>query len=212
MAEPQDDRTGAVALMESRKALYDFLSNAYFEEMTLGFLEGLRDRSQGLGPELEAFSASLVGADLEEVRTDLAVEYARLFLNMSPNPVPPYESVYTGELPVLMQEARDQVLAVYRSEGVAVVTEVKIPEDHVALEFAFMAAMCQKTADALAAGDEDEADRCLDVQAAFVNDHLAPWVPRLCDDVRARSGQRFYRDVADLTVRFLDSERSLLAE
>lgn len=200
----------AIACMEGRKALYEFFATAYFEELTLEFLEGLRASQGGLGPELDAFVASLAGADLAQVRTDLAVEYARLFLNMSANPVAPYESVYTGELPILMQRARDEVLAIYRSERVAVVTDVKIPEDHLGLEFAFMAAMCQKTIDALRASDDEEADRCLDVQAAFVNEHLIPWVPRLCDDVSARSSQRFYRDLAAFTVRFVADEKELL--
>lgn len=211
MAQAQHERAELIELMESRKAIYTFLSTAYFEEMTLAFLEALRNEPPALEGALGEFTASLADADLAQVRTDLAAEYARLFLNMSRTPIPPYESVYVSDLHILMQDARDDVLATYRSEGIVVVTEVNIPEDHLGLELDFMAKMCQKTAEALEADNEEEADRCLDVQAAFVEKHLCNWVPQLCLDVKSRTRQQFYRGVAELTEQFLVSEKELLA-
>jgi len=211
MAQTPQERAELIELMESRKAVYTFLSTAYFEEMTLAFLEGLRNEPVALDGTLGAFAQSLANADLAQVRCDLAAEYARLFLNMSRTPIPPYESVYTSDLHILMQDARDEVLATYRSEGIVVVTEVNIPEDHLALELDFMVKMCQKTIDALVDGSEDEADRCLDVQAAFVEKHLCNWVPQLCLDVKSRTRQQFYRGVAELTEQFIASEAELLA-
>ena len=132
--------------------------------------------------------ASLADADdaaLASLRTDLAAEYARIFLGMSRSPVAPYESVYTSETGLLMQEARDEVLAHYRREGFAVDEAVNLPEDHIAFEFGFMAGLARKTAAALDAGNAMRPSACSDVQAAFVADHLTPWVPALTDDVAA---------------------------
>lgn len=202
----------ALSVMAARKGLYDFFASAFFEEPTVDLLRGLCERSGELEGAIASYAASLDGADFDAVRSDLAAEYARLFLNMGPCPVPPYESVYTSDLHLLMQEARDEVLSVYRSEHIAVVTDVHIPEDHVALEFDFMGKMCQKTIDALETGDEEEADRCLDVQAAFVGGHLARWVPALCDDVLVRTSEPFYCAVVADAKLFVAEELALLSD
>lgn len=73
-------------VMEQRAAIYEFLSIAYGEEVPLAFLRSLREQGPALDGELGDFVASLAGADdaaLEAVRTDLAAEYARVFLGMS---------------------------------------------------------------------------------------------------------------------------------
>lgn len=201
-------------LMEERAAVYDFLSIAFGEEVPLAFLASLRDGAPALDGELGAFVASLADADdaaLASLRTDLAAEYARIFLGMSRSPVAPYESVYTSETGLLMQEARDEVLAHYRREGFAVDEAVNLPEDHIAFEFGFMAGLARKTAAALDAGNDDEAQRLLDVQAAFVADHLTPWVPALTDDVAARAKMGFYRGLASLARDFVAAEADVLA-
>lgn len=201
-------------LMEERAAVYEFLSIAFGEEVPLAFLASLRDGAPALDGELGAFVASLANADdaaLASRRTDLAAEYARIFLGMSRSPVAPYESVYTSETGLLMQEARDEVLAHYRREGFAVDEAVNLPEDHIAFEFGFMAGLARKTAAALDAGNDDEAQRLLDVQAAFVADHLTPWVPALTDDVAARAKMGFYRGLASLARDFVAAEADVLA-
>ena len=201
-------------LMEERAAVYEFLSIAFGEEVPLAFLASLRDGAPALDGELGAFVASLADADdaaLASLRTDLAAEYARIFLGMSRSPVAPYESVYTSETGLLMQEARDGVLAHYRREGFAVDEAVNLPEDHIAFEFGFMAGLARKTAAALDAGNDDEAQRLLDVQAAFVADHLTPWVPALTDDVAARAKMGFYRGLASLARDFVAAEADVLA-
>ncbi len=201
-------------LMEERAAVYEFLSIAFGEEVPLAFLASLRDGAPALDGELGAFVASLADADdaaLASRRTDLAAEYARIFLGMSRSPVAPYESVYTSETGLLMQEARDEVLAHYRREGFAVDEAVNLPEDHIAFEFGFMAGLARKTAAALDAGNDDEAQRLLDVQAAFVADHLTPWVPALTDDVAARAKMGFYRGLASLARDFVAAEADVLA-
>lgn len=201
-------------LMEERAAVYEFLSIAFGEEVPLAFLASLRDGAPALDGELGAFVASLADADdaaLASLRTDLAAEYARIFLGMSRSPVAPYESVYTSETGLLMQEARDEVLAHYRREGFAVDEAVNLPEDHIAFEFGFMAGLARKTAAALDAGNDDEAQRLLDVQAAFVADHLTPWVPALTDDVAARAKMGFYRGLASLARDFVAAEADVLA-
>lgn len=199
-------------LLEERALACGFLSMAYLQEVTTDFLERLRDEPPALDGEMGAFAASLAEADLEEVRKELAAEFARVFLGMSASPVAPYESVYTSELRLLMQEARDDVRRLFRAEGFSVATDVRLPEDHIAFELEFMGRMCRKELAALEAGDAEEARRCHEVQRGFFEAHLENWLPAFCADVRKRVRTAFYRGVVELTESYLDAERAALAD
>ena len=93
--------------LSARAATYEFLSGLYLTEVTAEFIEQLRaDDSFKEGP-LGEYATSLEGVEAEQARQDAAADFAALFLGMSALPVAPYESVYTSELQLLMQEARD---------------------------------------------------------------------------------------------------------
>lgn len=201
-------------IMEQRAAIYEFLSIAFGEEVPLAFLRSLREQGPALDGELGAFIASLADADdaaLEAVRTDLAAEYARIFLGMSRHPVAPYESVYTSPAGLMMQEARDAVVAFYRREGFSVDENMHLPEDHIAFELGFMAGLIRNAIAALDSSDGAEAERLAAVQASFVADHLASWVPSLAGDVEDRASTGFYRGLAALTRDFIEAETDDLA-
>lgn len=207
-----DARACMLEDLDFRQAVYTFLSSAFAQEATAEFLSALRDEQPALEGELDGFVHSLAETDIEQVRTDLAAEYARLFLGMSRHPIAPYESVYTSELHLLMQEARDEVLKIYHAEGFSLAQGVSLPEDHIAFEFEFMARLCGKAISALEADDEVEAKRCLEAQARFVKLHLAHWVPELCRDVAERTKVSFYRGVAELAASFVRAEHDLLSD
>lgn len=212
MGNETSNAVAGIDELQMRKTVFEFLSAVYLTEMTRDFLDELRCEPIALDGELARFVDSLQDVDLDVVRSDLAAEYARLFLGMSSSPVAPYESVYASDLHILMQEPRDEVLGEYRSEGLVVTADLRLPEDHLSFELAFMAHMCQRTIEARRIGDYDEADRCLVKQRTFLEAHLLNWVPALCADVRARARTSFYRGIADLTERCLDFDRVCLSD
>ena len=199
------------ASCEAREATYSFLSHMFLEEVTEEFLARLAERPPRLEGELGRFVAELPSADLASVRTEAAAEFAALLLNMSADPVFPYESVYTSAERLLMQKARDEVLADYRSSGFERAGDLNVPEDHVAIEFEFMARLCRKELDAASAGDDAAADAAHEAQRAFARDHLLTWVPQLCDDLERRAKLGLYLGLAETTRQFLEFEREELA-
>lgn len=190
--------------MRARAAAYSFLARTLSEdEVTLDFLRALRDDPPQTGTDLDGFARSLAGKDdqwLEEVRRELAADHAAILLGMSAAPVSPYESVYTSDLHLMMQEARDQVLAAYRAAGLAREDSYHVPEDHISLECDFMAALATRAADALEGEGPDlaAAQASVGAQQAFVRDHLARWVPALADDLERKARTPFYRGVAQM--------------
>ena len=121
----------------------------------------------------------------------------------------PFESVYTSEQRLRMQEARDEVLAIYRSEGLNRSVDWHDDEDHVALELEFMQYLCEQLAQAVETGDLERADALLATQGGFLNSHLCNWVPLLTDDMRKFAKSNFYKGLASLTEGCLEMEQDL---
>lgn len=73
----------------------------------------------------------------ENTLTELAADYMRTFFGHGYSghaAAYPFESVYSSEKRLLMQSARDEVLALYRAAGLSKQESWKEGEDHIALE------------------------------------------------------------------------------
>lgn len=196
--------------LESRRLGYVFLSQVYAREVSLDFLRKLRDVPQETDGMLKEFAERLKGSDLREVKIELAVEYAALFLNAGRHPVFPFESVYTSEERLLMQEARDEVLSDYRKEGLDKIEGFREPEDHIAIELEFMSYLCQKTIDSIKKGDDEAALAYLKKQKDFLEKHLMVWVPTFCIDLERAAKSDFYRAIAKITKSYIELEKEIL--
>ena len=195
---------------EARELTYSFLSHLFLEEVSEDFLARLAEEPPSLEGELGRYAAGLAGADLAAARTEAVAEFAALLLNMSADPVFPYESVYMSAEHLLMQRSRDEVLAAYRAQGFERSGDLNVPEDHAGIELAFMARLCRKEADALAAGDEVGAEAARETQRVFLRDHVLAWFPQLCADLEKRAKQGLYRGLAETVRQFLAFEREEL--
>lgn len=143
----------------------------------------------------------------------LSVDYTRAFLGSGIDTYSaayPFESVYTSEKRLLMSDARDEVLAIYRSCGLEKSESWTVGEDHVAVELEFMGVLAHRAAKALRAGDEERAFSLINTQRNFMDDHLASWVPVFLSDTRRFADTTFYQGVANVTEGFLEEDAALL--
>jgi TorA maturation chaperone TorD len=210
----------ALELLESRAGVYTFLSAVYGVEVNKDVLAELREQLSGESEEEEDAGYALMRRFFEEtseeeasaVETELAADYASLFLSMGRKPVPPYESVFTSEERLVMQRARDEVLALYREEGLGRVEGFREPEDHIAIEMEFMGYLCQKAMESLEGDDTEEARAYLQKQKDFLEKHLMVWVPQFCRDVQEVARTDFYKAIAQITEEHLSYEGDAIAE
>lgn len=205
---------------ENRRLMYAFLSRMYEREVTLDLLKELSDSKnpilatgsleefddEKLRKGFEILSRYLKAAskrDLNQVKLELAVEYASLFLGVKGKPAHPSESVYASKEQSMYQEPRDRVLFTYWEAGVDKKKEYTEPEDHIAIELQFMEYLCRKIVEALQKSERCEAIKYLQVQDQFVRDHLAKWVPQLMKDIIESAEVDFYKGIADITDAFI---------
>lgn len=206
---------------EHRSALYRLLARLYREEVDPAFLDELKATrfpadtgNAAIDAGYRTMATYLSGADSRTL-TELAVDYVRVFIGHGLDAYSaayPYESVYTSPKRLMMQEARDEVMAVYAAEGLARLSDWNEPEDHLALELEFMAVMADRTARAARSGNEGEAERLLRVQRSFLEDHLASWVPLLTADMKGHAKCGLYRGTAELTEGMLEVEEEFFDE
>ncbi len=213
-----EERNDLSVLCEQRAATYGLLGRLYHSEVDEELLAGLRKASfpQGSGSDAvdEGYRriATYLSRNRDGAALDLAVDYVRTFLGHSNSGVSaayPYESVYTSEKRLLMQEARDEVMALYGLAGMSVENWVD-PEDHIALEMEYMQHMARLTREALAAGDDDAALERMGAQKTFLCEHLAAWAPMFTKDMKAFAKTDFYQGLAYLTEGFLRMDREFL--
>jgi putative dimethyl sulfoxide reductase chaperone len=209
------------AVMRQRADTYALLSRLYAKEVDEELLERLLamrfPASTGnakVDAGYELIAGYLSGA-WENTVTELSVDYVRTFIGHGVDAycaAYPFESVYTSEKRLMMQNARDEVLAIYRSEGMDKSTDWKDAEDHVAMELEFQGELARRCAERLADGDEDGAAALVRTQKNFMHDHLASWVPMMTADMDVFARTDFYRGLARLTEGFLETDGEFLAE
>ena len=151
----------------------------------------------------------------ENSLTELAVDYSRVFIGHGVDAFSaayPYESVYTSEKRLLMQDARDEVLAIYRSCGLDKQESWKEGEDHIALELEFEHILAERTVEALKKDDEESAIGLLTTQKNFLEDHLGSWVGMLVVDMKRFAKTDLYLGLAYLVEGFIATDQAFLED
>ncbi len=128
----------------------------------------------------------------------------------------PYASVFVGSKKgnkaELYQEPRNADRKMYRSEHVEADPDLNLPDDHLSFELSFMADLSDKTADALAKGDRQEALRLVGVSREFLTGHILSWYGLFYDLAAKIVETRFYRGVLKATYGYLQSDGGTLDE
>lgn len=230
----RNDVAELVAVTENRRHLYDFLSRCYRTEMDGEFAQALSSMEfacddQVLMEQMEQMKRCVSDAD-DALLEHFAVLYNRIFFGMGPIGAKrafPYESVYTSQKGLLMQDAYEATRIEYRMHGLEKSQSFPEPDDHLAVQLAFVAWLCGGVVEAAGAGDEAAVENALTDQLRFITNHLMNWVDRFTAEMaiatQAAAAERdegdnvpelFYLALAKFTILFLcfdvESMQSLL--
>ena len=210
-----------ILLNAQRANMYGFLSRLYRAEIDEDLLEQLHNMHYRVSTGNKKVSkahlliATYLSGIWENTLIELAADYMRVFFGHGYNghaAAYPFESVYSSERRLLMQGARDEVLALYRAAGLEKQESWKEGEDHIALELEYMQILAQRTGEALKQGDNKEAKKLIKSQFNFIQDHLGGWIPLLSEQMIRFASTDFYRGVAYLTEGFIETDFAVLKD
>lgn len=137
---------------------------------------------------------------------NLAVDFARVFLGVGPKPeyaAIPYESVFTSQRGLLMQESRDEMIRLLNKEQLKPNSSFFIQEDHISCEFEYAAYLLEKMGTKLENGEQEIALVYLAKASRFFDKHLTEWVPAFCNRVFNGAATDFYKGLALITKGFI---------
>ncbi len=116
---------------------------------------------------------------------ELRQDYAYLFYMVDCSKTSPYESVYRTEDRTMLGPTTLAVRAAYAAQGFCTAGSFEVPDDHIALEFAFLAKLFER-------GSEE----ALDAARSFLAEHLLMFAPEYLASVEGAARTPFYRAVA----------------
>lgn len=203
----------------SRAATYALLARLFREEIDENLLLELKKQKFNTAElnETSCMGAKLMDAYLETAddksKTELAVDYARLFLIREKNTqvaAYPFESVYTSEKKTVMGNARDSAMKLYRDHGFKMDDKCRLAEDHIAIELEFEKELSLRIAKSEHDDGQSQTLGLINDQEVFLDQHLLNWVPTLAQVMSDIARTDFYKGLAWYTLGFLQNDKVYL--
>lgn len=190
----------------AREDLCRFLAACYYEpalEFTQEKLfDSLLQAATQLDPELSRQALLLGEAFAEQDLQTLLVDYTRLFLGPLPALAKPYGACWLAA----DEPAPTSVLELYHEGGFDLDETCRELPDHVAVELEFLYLLTFKRHRAQAASQFDTVAALEVLTNRFLSQHLGAWIGPFTAAVQGAAETDFYRQLADLTERFVQLE------
>ncbi|MCQ5069528.1 molecular chaperone [Adlercreutzia sp. DFI.6.23] len=218
------DLACAIDFLEDRASLYRLLASLYYQPLSEEQIDALaasdlaKLASDSESPFAPAYRDLHGALRLRHTGTkeELAADFTGAFYGIRTREgrtAQPFESLFRTQRPgQLMGEARSEVYRELRAHQLRVPEGVDLPEDHLSFICAYLAHLCDKTAQALREGDRTGARELLKRQRAFFDAHVASWTSAFLAQAETMVETRFYRGVLKLTGAFLDEEPAAMGE
>lgn len=198
------------ALGAARADFCRFLAACYYEPgqefAEEHLLDSMLAAAGQVDAELAAGTRRLAEAFAAEPLDSLLVEYTRVFLGPIGAPARPYGSLWFGDEKRLMQDSTAAVLELYGEGGFDLAEDFHDLPDHIAAELEFLYQLLFREARARGSNDIDLLDSASSLRTRLIGEHLGRWVVPFASALKAASRSPFYRELADVTKRFITIE------
>ena len=166
----------------------------------------MREAAATVDPELEEI-ADRIGRGFAATGGDeLLVDYTRLFLGPVDILAKPYGSVWLDADAPLMGDSTMAVLQHYEDAGFEVDEGFRDLPDHIAVELEFLYVLLFREAEVRLRQDTQTLAGLARMRQRFLGEHLGQWVGPFAAAVAAGAQTSYYRDLAELTARFVALE------
>jgi TorA maturation chaperone TorD len=192
--------------IENRIAIYALISRLMLVEVNEVFLEKIEQDEDLLSffPNYRDWSKRKELSRSELIEQYYNVDFTNLFLMH----LVPYESFYTRDDQMIESGGDNPVVELYNDLDFRVELDSArvVSADHIGVELEFMYMLCTAMQKALEAEDTEGVCELLEVQRAFLKEHLLEWTPLFLINAKKESRTPLYHDGAELTLEFLLSD------
>jgi len=191
--------------LQERVGLYSLLHALYTYPLREPVLEAVAhlelEPASPLAPGLSQMQAHLQSNGVMPAAIEaLNTEMTRLLEGPGLTPAPPYASYYLhgGQL---MGPAAVAIRQVYLDWQVVPAGDVRLPDDHIALELGFLAHLAERAVRA-----EADTTAALNASRKFIQQHLLPWLPHFCAALSSASTDPFFTGLASFTQAAVEAD------
>jgi TorA maturation chaperone TorD len=192
--------------IENRIAIYALISRLMLVEVNEEFLENIEKDEALLSffPNYRDWSKRKEFSQKELIEQFYNVDFTNLFLMH----LVPYESFYTRDDQMIESGGDNPIVELYNELDFRVqLDEARVVSaDHIGVELEFMYMLCTAMKKALDADDKEGVCELLEVQRAFLKEHLLEWTPLFLINAKKESRTPLYHDGAELTLEFMLSD------
>lgn len=196
----------------ARENLCRFLAACYYqpgpEYAEEKVFDSMFDAATRIHPDLAAHARRLGAEFSAEGPESLLVDYTRLFLGPSHIIAKPYGSVWLDGEETLMQDSTMAVQELYEEGGFEINEDFRELPDHIAAELEFLYLLIYRENEARRNDDPEALTAMAGLRKRFLDEHLGSWVGPFTAAVKAGAQSGFYRELAELTDRFVKMEAS----
>ena len=192
--------------IENRIAIYALISRLMLVEVDEAFLNTIENDEDLLAffPNYRDWSKREEFSQKELIEQFYNVDFTNLFLMH----LVPYESFYTRDDQMIESGGDNPIVELYNDLDFRVqLDEARVVSaDHIGVELEFMYMLCIAMKKALEAEDKEGICELLQVQRAFLKEHLLEWAPLFLINAKKESRTPLYHDGAELTLEFMLSD------
>ena len=168
--------------------------------------DSMLDAATRLHPQLAA-PAKRLGEDYAaEGAEALLLDYTRLFLGPNHIVAKPYGSIWLEGQNSVMGESTMAVLKLYEEGGFDMSEDFREVPDHIAVELEFLYLLIYRENEAQRNGESEALQAKTALRKRFLDEHLGRWTGPFTSAVKDGAQSSYYRQLAELTGRFIDIE------
>jgi TorA maturation chaperone TorD len=196
----------------ARENLCRFLAACYYEPGPAfaeeKLFDSMLDAATRIRPDLAAHARRLCEDFSSEEPESLLVDYTRLFLGPSHIVAKPYGSVWLEDENTLMGDSTMAVQELYHEGGFEIDEDFRELPDHIAAELEFLYLLIYHENEGHRKGEPEALKAAAGLRRRFLDEQLGLWIGPFTAAVKAGAQTGFYRQLAELTDRFVKMEAS----
>ena len=196
----------------ARESLCRYLAACYYqpgpEFSEEEVFDSMLDAATRIHPDLAAQARRLGEEFSAEEPESLLLDYTRLFLGPAHIVAKPYGSVWLEGEKTLMGDSTMAVQELYHEGGFEIDEEFRELPDHVAAELEFLYVLIYRGNEGHRNGEPEALKAAAGLRRRFLDGQLGLWIGPFTAAVKAGAQSGFYRQLAELTDRFVKMEAS----